>query len=176
MTPIRLPSSREPQLYAKDIITQSLDVSDTILRKYVTDLDQAQWLERPAAGMNPIAWQVGHLLSVERSIMDGIKPGICPALPTGFDEIHGKDAGLSDETSGYFNKDQYLALFEAQRNATKEILAGLTEAEMAAEPANTFGGMCPTVGHMFNFMGGHVYMHVGQFVPVRRKAGKPVVI
>lgn len=163
-------------MYAKDIITQSLDTSDTILRKYVGDLDQAEWLERPGPGMNPIAWQVGHLLSVERKVIEGIKPGSCPALPTGFDEAHSKEAAQSNDTSGYFNKDQYLDLFAAQRQATKEVLDSLTEAELQAVPANTFGGMCPTVGHIFNFMGGHVWMHVGQFVPVRRKSGKPVVI
>ena len=163
-------------MYAKDIITQSLDTSDHIARAYMADLDQKQMLERPAPGMNPIAWQIGHLLSVERKTIDGIKPGSCPALPAGFDEAHGKEAGLSDDTSKYLPKDQYLSLFEAQRKATKEVLAGLSEAELSAEPANTFQGMCPTVGHIFNFMGSHVMMHVGQFVPVRRNAGKPIVI
>jgi hypothetical protein len=163
-------------MYAKDIIGQTLDTSDHIARAYVADLDVAQMLERPAPGMNPIAWQIGHLLSVEHKIIDGIKPGICPDLPAGFDEAHNKEAALSDDTSKYLTKDEYLTLFAAQRKATKEILAGLSEAEMAAEPANTFGGMCPTIGHMFNFMGSHVMMHVGQFVPVRRKSGKPVVI
>ena len=29
---------------------------------------------------------------------------------------------------------------------------------------------------MINFIGAHVLMHVGQFVPVRRKSGKPVIL
>ena len=163
-------------MYAKDMISQTLDTSDNIARTYVADLDAAQMLERPAPGMNSIAWQIGHLLSVEHKIIDGIKPGISPALPAGFDEAHSKEASLTDDTSKYLTKNEYLTLFAAQRKATKEILAGLTEAEMAAEPANTFGGMCPTTGHMFNFMGLHVMMHVGQFVPIRRKSGKPIVV
>ena len=163
-------------MYAKDIISQTLDTSDRILRTYVGDLDHTQLTSRPAPGMNPIAWQIGHLLSVERKFVDAIKPGSSPALPAGFDEAHGKDAGLSDDTSKYATKDEYLKLFAAQRDATKNVLAALTEAEMAVPPENTFGGMCPTTGHLINFLGSHVMMHVGQFVPVRRLAGKPVVI
>ena len=163
-------------MYAKDIIKQTLNSSDHIARAYIGDLDQAEMITRPAPGMNPIAWQLGHLLEVERSVVDQMKPGASPALPAGFAETHGKDAGLSDDTSKYATKDEYLALFAAQRAATLAVLDGLTEAEIAAAPSNTFGGMCPTNGHMLNFMGAHVLMHVGQFVPVRRKGGKPVVI
>jgi uncharacterized damage-inducible protein DinB len=163
-------------MYAKDIIKQTLDTSDRIARTYVGDLDQSEMTARPAAGMNPIAWQLGHLLAVEKKFVDEIKPGSSPALPAGFEEAHGKDAGLSDDTSKYLTKDEYLSLFAKQREATKKVLDSLTDAEMATPPANTFGGMCPTTGHLINFLGSHVMMHVGQFVPVRRKAGKPVVI
>jgi len=163
-------------VYAKDIIKQTLDTSDTILRRYVGDLDQAQMTARPAPGMNPISWQIGHLLAVEKKIIDGLKSGSSPSLPDGFDEAHGKDAGLSDDVTRYATRDEYLNLFAAQREATKRVLDELTEDELAAEPANTFGGMCPTKGHLINFLGAHVLMHVGQFVPVRRNSGKPVVI
>lgn len=163
-------------MYAKDIIKQTLDTSDHILRSYVGDLDQSQLTSRPAPGMNPLSWQIGHLLSVERKFVEGIKPGSSPALPAGFDEAHGKDAGQADDTSKYPTKDEYLALFAAQREATKKVLDALTEAEMSVPPENTYGGMCPTTGHLINFLGCHVMMHVGQFVPVRRLAGKPVVI
>jgi hypothetical protein len=163
-------------MYAKDIISQTLDTSDQIMRAYVTDLDEADLTVRPAPGMNPIAWQLGHLLSVERKVIDGIKPGSCPELPAGFDDAHGKEAGLSDDTSKYLEKSEYLALWDAQRAATKAVLAALTPDQMQASSSNNMRGMCPTTGHWFNFMGSHVLMHVGQFVPIRRKQGKPVVI
>ncbi len=34
--------------------------------------------------------------------------------------------------------------------------------------------MAPTVGAGFALMGNHMLMHVGQFVSVRRKLGKPI--
>ena len=163
-------------MYAKDIIGQTLDTSDHIMRSYVGDLDEAELRERPAPGMNPIAWQLGHLLSVERRVIEGIKPGSCPELPEGFDDAHGKDAGLSDDTAKYLSKEDYLTLWAAQRAATKSVLAGMTPDQLHASSSNNMRGMCPTTGHWFNFMGAHVLMHVGQFVPVRRKADKPVVI
>jgi hypothetical protein len=36
--------------------------------------------------------------------------------------------------------------------------------------------MFPTAGHIYLLIATHGLMHAGQFVPVRRKLGKPVVI
>jgi hypothetical protein len=36
--------------------------------------------------------------------------------------------------------------------------------------------MFPTVGHIYLLIATHQLMHAGQFVPVRRALGKPVVI
>ncbi len=163
-------------MYAKDLILSQLDTSDQILNAYLGDLSDAELKQRPAPGLNPVAWQIGHLISSERGMIEPLKPGSCPALPEGFDEAHGKEAAKVDDTSKYLRWSEYRSLWDAQRAATKAVLAGLSEEGLKAAPPNTFGGMCPTVGHVISFTGGHVQMHVGQFVPLRRKAGKPIVI
>ncbi len=65
---------------------------------------------------------------------------------------------------------------QAQRDATKAVLDALTDADLDAPAPERLRRMCPTVGTVFNLTGNHVLMHVGQFVAVRRKLGKPVVI
>ena len=161
---------------AKPIIKQTLGTSDHLVQKYVGDLNSDELTMRPAEGMNPIAWQLGHLIEVERKLVDMLKPGSSPELPSGFAEAHGKNVGMEEDTSKYLSKDEYLKYFGAQRAATLAVLDGLTDEEMEEAPANTLGGMCSTKGQLLNFLGAHVLMHVGQFVPIRRKAGKAIVV
>jgi len=163
-------------MYSKDIILNTLGSADHIIKAYIGDLSDAEWMMRPVPGMNPIAWQVGHLISVEHKVINELVPGSSPSLPAGFDEMHAKETTTIDDPSKFLKKDEYLKLWDAQCAATKKALDSLDEAALQKTPADTFGGMCPTVGHKINFMGLHTMMHLGQFVAVRRKAGKPVVI
>ncbi len=162
-------------MQTKDVLTHSMGMGEMIVHQYVGDLDDADLLIRPAEGMNPIAWQLGHLILSERRMVETVQPGSCPPLPDGFEDAHGKDQGLSDETSGYRTRDEYLSLFKAQRAATKAVLADLPDEDLD-KPNSLNWDQVPTVGHLFDLIGGHILMHVGQFVPVRRKLGKPVRI
>src|ERR1700760_3937994 len=76
---------RRTRMHPKDLIRQNLDFSDRLVKAYVEDLDDESLLLRPVEGMNHIAWQLGHLISSERRMVEAIKPGSCPALPEGFD-------------------------------------------------------------------------------------------
>ena len=106
-------------MQCKDAIRQAMGMADSIIGKYLEDLDDAAFLIRPVAGMNHIAWQMGHLISAERGTMEGIKPGSCPALPEGFDAKHGKETISLDDPKAFYTKDEYLALWKAQRAATQ---------------------------------------------------------
>ncbi|SIN91091.1 DinB superfamily protein [Singulisphaera sp. GP187] len=161
---------------AKDVIRCTLGHSDLILKSYVNDLDDAELQLSPLEGMNCIAWQLGHLISSERGMVEGVKPGSCPPLPAGFDENHGKNKGQTDNSANYLSKSEYLALLEAQREATKAVLDGLSDEELDAPAPERMQRMCPTVGSVMLLTGNHVLMHLGQFVAVRRKLNKPVVI
>ena len=50
----------------KDVIKQTLDMSDFILNKYIDDLSDADLRVRPIEGMHPIALQLGHLIAGEQ--------------------------------------------------------------------------------------------------------------
>lgn len=163
-------------MHAKDALLQTLDMNERILGEYVGDLGDADLLLRPVEGQNHIAWQIGHLISTERVMVEAIKPGSCPPLPDGFDEVHGRDATQSDDPSRFASKERYLELFRAQRAATKAVLDSLTDADLDAPAPERTRKRFPTVGLTFGLMGSHVLMHVGQFVSVRRKLKKPVTI
>ncbi len=163
-------------MHAKDAIRYCLDSSDAIIKRYVSDLSDDDLKSKPMEGMNPIAWQLGHLVSSERGMVEGIKPGASPALPEGFDKIHGRDNAAGLEPSSLSSKDEYLRLIDAQRAATKKVLDGLTDAELDAPGPERMRSMAPTVGSVLLLAGNHYLMHAGQFVATRRKSSKPVVI
>ena len=160
---------------AKDAIRQSIDTADMILGKYLNDLGDADLLVRPVPGMNPIAWQIGHLISSERSMVEQIKPGSCPPLPEGFDAAHSKEASTTEDMSKFHTKAEYQAAWKAQREATRAVLEAATDAELDVPAPERIRNFCPTVGGIFNLTGLHPLMHLGQFVAVRRERAKPVV-
>lgn len=159
---------------ATDVIRIALGHSTTILERYLKGLDDADLLVRPIKGMNCIAWQLGHLLSTERQLVEAVKPGSCPALPAGFDEIHGKDADKPGESSRYLTKSEYETLWTQQREATKAVLDGLSDSDLDKPAPDSLKNFLPTVGAMMLLTGTHATLHLGQFVAVRRQLDKPV--
>jgi hypothetical protein len=151
-------------------------MSDYVLNNYMADLSDADLRVRAVEGMNPIAWQLGHLITTERMFVEGVKPGSCPPVPEGFAEAHGKGTGQAEDTSKYRTKAEYLDLWKAQRAATKAVLDALTDEELDAPGPERFRRMAPTAGSVLNFAGIHALMHLGQFVGVRRLLQKPVTI
>ena len=160
----------------KAAITQTLDSSTQILGSYINDLDDDALRLRPMDGINPIAWQLGHLLSFEHAMVEGIKPGSSPALPEGFDDNHSTDAAKAKRDQGFCSLAEYQRLMQAQRTATKAVLDALTEDELRAPAPERFRSFTATVSDGLNMIGIHNLMHAGQFVVVRRKLDKPVVI
>jgi len=165
-------------MHAKDAILHTYGMNERILGAYLGDLSDADLLVRPVPGQNHIAWQLGHLINTERGLVEGIKPGTCPPLPEGFEQAHAReaDATTSDDVSKFLSKERYLELFQAQRAATRKVLEGLSDADLAAPAPERAQRIAPTVGAVMVLLGNHLLMHVGQFVSVRRKLGKPVAI
>jgi hypothetical protein len=161
---------------AKDAITNVLDMSDRITKSYLKDLTAADLLIRPVPGQNHIAWQLGHLLATERWIVEAIKPGVSPPLPPDFEEGHGREKFTVDDPSLYLSPEEYIALIDAQRVATKQVLADLDDADLDAPTPENMQKMVPTVGNALLLNGNHYMMHVGQYVTVRRKLGKPIAM
>ena len=150
--------------------------SDMVLKAYVSDLDDADLFRRPVEGCNHIAWQLGHLITSEYNLLNMLKPGAAPELPEGFAKKHDKETAGDDNQANFCTKQEYLDLYDKFRSASAKAVESVSDEELDAEnPMENMREKIPTVGAMFILMASHPMMHVGQFVPVRRAAGKPVL-
>ena len=161
---------------AKQAIESAMNGGLTVLNKYVGDLDDADLMERPGPGCNTIAWQLGHLIASETFLVNLVCPGQGAALPEGFAEKHAKDKCDVDDPSQFLSRDEYLKLYDQVRAASKKALAELPQERLDEPAPERFRSIFPTVGAVFLLIANHPMMHAGQFVPVRRRKGKPVVI
>lgn len=162
---------------AQDALRSSMDMSLFVLKTYLGDLSDAELLSRPAAGCNHLAWQLGHLISSEVGLLKEVCPDVPPVeLPEGFAHQHGKQAAGDDDAARFLSKQQYLELFDRVRANTHAALEKLSEADLDRPSPEKYRKMFPTVGSVFTLIATHPMMHAGQFVVVRRKLGKPVVI
>jgi uncharacterized damage-inducible protein DinB len=157
----------------KDVIRNTLDTSDFIIKKYIEDLSDADLRLRPVEGMHPIALQLGHLIVAERLFKEWIKPGSAPPLPEGFAEAHDikKPEGAD---SRFATKGEYLKLWDQQRAATIALLESVSDADLDENPGGRLPEFIPTVAAALNMAGVHAINHSGQFVAVRRVLNKPI--
>ncbi len=161
---------------AKDAISGTANLSRMVLKAYIGDLTDKELMQRPGAGCNHIAWQLGHLIASESNLLNMITPGTGPELPAGFAEKHTKETIGIDDPSKFCTKQEYLDLFDKCHAATLAALAKYPEADLDSPAPENIRSLVPTMGGMFTLIATHTMMHAGQFVPVRRALGKPVVI
>ncbi|QEH37547.1 DinB superfamily protein [Aquisphaera giovannonii] len=160
----------------KDVLRRSINGSDMVLTTYLSDLSDEDLLVRPLPGLNHIAWQMGHIIGGTARFMDMIEPGSAPPLPEGFAQAHGKEAAGSDDPSKFLAKGEYLRLWTAYKEAVLALLDRIPESRLDEEDPNKYPPFAPNVGALFGMAAAHPLMHAGQFVAVRRKLGKPVLI
>jgi hypothetical protein len=161
---------------AKDAIKTALLGTKNILGMYLSDLEDADLLIRPVPGANHIAWQLGHLIDAEVSMVGKmVAGGAFPELPAGFSEQHNKAAAAMEPPAGFRTKAEYLGLFNIVRDATLKTLDKMSEADLDKPTPGPMGKFAPTLGALLLLQSNHTLMHAGQFTVVRRKLGKPVV-
>ncbi len=161
---------------ANDAIKTTMSLSSMVLSSYFNDLTDAELLRRPGPGCNHLAWQLGHLISSECDLLNSLCAGAAPELPAGFVKNHSKDMKNSDDPKNFCSKDEYAALFEKVHAATEKALAQQSAADFDKPAPEKWREMFPTAGAIWCLIATHGMMHAGQFVPVRRALGKPVVI
>lgn len=157
----------------KDVIVKNLDMSDFMVKKYLEDLSDQDLRLIAVEGMNSIAVQLGHLITVERMFVEHISPGLSPELPAGFKESHDLKNPAKDPKT-FATKEEYLMLWDAQRAATKKALATVSDADLDDTHGGKLPSFAPTVGEALNMAAIHAISHSGQFVAVRRTLKKPI--
>lgn len=158
----------------KDAILYSLESTKAFVPMYLKDFSDADLLVRVTPTANHIAWQLGHLISSEVSLVKSDLPALrYPDLPAGFAEQHGKKTTGSD--TGFLPVSEYLTLFEKVREGTMTIVRILPEDELNRPSEGPLAPLAPTIGTLFLTLAHHTLMHAGQFTVVRRALGKPVL-
>lgn len=158
---------------AKTALKDALATADMIGIAYLSDLSDAEFMQRPHPQCQHINWQVGHLIASEHAMMSGIDAGKMPPLPEGFAEKYSKETASCDDPAMFATKAELMEAYQAQRAGTLAVLDGLSPEELDNETGVSYA---PTVGSMFTMQGSHWLMHCGQWVIVRRNNGKPIVI
>lgn len=163
-------------MQAQAVLAEMLRLSGTVVSSYTGDLTDAELLQRPAPGCNHPAWQLGHLIASEVGMINMLRPGTAPELPAGFAEKHSPENSGSDNPADFCSKQEYVELTERVHQASQELFASLSTADLDQPSPPSMQPMFPTVGTVCLLIASHPLMHAGQFVPLRRALGKPVVI
>lgn len=159
----------------KDAVRSALHVADFMVNGYLTDITSAELLERPVAGANHIAWQLGHLITAERHLVETAAPGSMPELPAGFAEQYGRGKQVTDNAADYLSKDEYLRLAKEVRAATLQALDRLSAADFDKPIEGRVPPFVKKVGDAFVTVGSHWVLHAGQWVVLRRKLQREVM-
>ena len=159
-------------MQAKDAIKQVIEFSHMAIRMYVDDLNDQDLLVRSVPGANHIAWQLGHAVAGTAEMLSdlGFQP---PELPVGFAEKHTKDTAASDDPAAFDTKAVYLSLADSMKAASLAAVEATADADLDKPGPESMREYAPTVASGLMFLGSHWLMHAGQFVPIRRKLGKP---
>ena len=79
-----------------------------------------------------------------------------------------------------FDKDKRSKLDKIIKERDSEafgvFMDSMSEEDLGQDGPEPMRSFCPTVGSLFLLIGTHPMMHVGQFVPIRRKLQKPIVM
>lgn len=161
---------------AKEAIRSSANLSTLVLKTYVSDLEDVDLMIRPRSGCNHLAWQLGHLIWSEWQLLEQIVPGQKMDLPAGFGEAHTKETAASDDAASFFDKGTYLKLFDNVRAASQVALDDFPDPDLDLPAPKEFLDFCPKKGDLFTLIAIHPMMHAGQFVIVRRRLGKPILM
>jgi hypothetical protein len=159
-----------------DAVRGALQSTQNLLTWFLGDLSDADLVVRPVPGANHIAWQMGHLIQSEQSIIGADVPTArYPELPAGFADRHNKESQAKETPGDFCSREEYVDLFTRTRQATIAALEGLSDADLDRPTQGTMKKYAPTLGSLFLLVSNHALMHGGQFSVVRRKLGKPVL-
>ncbi|MFN4261433.1 MAG: DinB family protein [Gemmataceae bacterium] len=161
---------------AKEAIQTALNSNHFVLKTYLNDMSDADLLVRALSGTNHIAWQLGHLINSEQQLLSAVPGAPAAELPAGFAEQHSKETASMEPPQGFLTKNEYLQLFDKVREATLAATNQLSEQDLDKPNTGPLAQFAPTIGHLLLLIANHETMHSGQFVAIRRKLGKPVLI
>jgi hypothetical protein len=159
----------------QSVAQELLGTSRYVMSAYLSDMTDQDILVCPVPGAHHAAWQLGHLISNECRMVEGVRAGYGIELSTDFEAAHGKDVAL-DAVEGTLPIAQYVELLGSQRMRTLALLSELTEADFGQPAPEFMRGYAKHVSSVFLAIASHELMHAGQIAVIRRLLGKAIVV
>ena len=156
-----------------EAVEANLRMSHVVTTALLSDLSDDDLLARPVPEANHIAWQLGHLISSEHSLISRFAPGVARAFPPGWQDGYTDASAKLNEASRFERKARYIAMYDAQRQATLDAFKSLDAAALSKPTEGPLRDICRDVAQLFLFQAHHEMMHAGQFTTIRRHLGKP---
>jgi len=156
---------------AKDVIREVVEMGHQIVEFYLDDLTDADLLVRSMPESNHIAWQLGHLIGSTQKMLAGL--GHETSLPPGFTDAYTKETAVSDDPAQFASKAEYQRLCREMKAATLAAIEKTPDNTLDQPGPEPMREYAPTVASVLTLLGTHWWMHSGQFVPIRRKLGRP---
>lgn len=150
----------------------NLEMGEFISLGYLSDLNAADLMHRPAPEANHILWQLGHLIASEHEMLEKCFPGSMPKLPDGFVGKYAKEKAMSNRPDDFHSKEALLEIYRQQRASTLRLLEQMSEAELSQPSHESMQSYAPTLGAVFSMQGTHWVMHAGQWAVIRRQLGR----
>jgi DinB superfamily len=169
----RSPSLLETQMKISEFFAESLAGNSGLLKMTLNDFTDAEMLVRPCEGANNVAWQLGHLVVAEASMIEAASPGKGGKLSDSFKAIFAKDNASSNDPGLFPSKAEIMTAFDVVRTASIEWAKGLNEEDLPKPGPEKMRAFIPTIGALARILLEHTAIHVGQFQVIRRKLGKP---
>ncbi len=158
-----------------NLLAESYARNFGLLANTLEDFSDAEMLIRPCAGANHAAWQVGHLICAENSMIEGCAPGSGVILPMGFAEKFNSSTATIDDPTFFPSKSELIAQLKAVRDASIAWVKALTESELTKPGPEKMLAYLPTVGLTAVTLPEHLMMHLGQLQVIRRALGKKLL-
>ena len=158
---------------SREALSLSLASGQMVGFAMLDDMTDEELMKRPHAECNHIIWQVGHLIASEHQMVSGIAPGKMPDLPEGFSAKYTKETATSDDAAAFDSKEDLLAIYAQQRAGAVAVLESLSDEDLSKASPEEMQAYAPNFGAVFNLLGGHWLMHVGQWAVIRRQLGRP---
>ena len=159
---------------AKDAICSVIEFGHLLTTYYLEDLGDADLLVRSVPGANHIAWQLGHLVAGTRQMLMQLGHA-APDLPPGFEAAYKRDTASCDDPGKFHSKGEYQSLLAQMKAASLAAVDATPEDQLDASAPEEMRAYAPTIAAVLMLLGNHLTMHAGQFVPIRRKLGKPAL-
>ena len=162
-----------------EIILQDLDQ----VRAYTLDLlahvDEGDWFRQPQAGLNHIAWQVGHLAIVEYSLclkrIWGRRDSDDSVVPVDeYLQLFGKGSQPSADSAAYPNPSEIRGFLNAVHARVLAETATLEDSQLE-ESCGPAHPMFSTKGGALRFCPKHEMLHAGQIALLRRMFGGEIL-